>query len=94
MPTPLTDAQLNAISDALRGGNKIEAIKLHREATGLGLKEAKDEIEVIEAGLREKFPDQFPAANKAGGQGKGCLGAVVFLLATGVGAAIWWSTRA
>lgn len=26
-------------------GKKIEAIKLHREQTGLGLKEAKDEVE-------------------------------------------------
>ena len=94
MPTPpLTDAQLNAISDALRAGNKIEAIKLHRKATGLGLKEAKDEVEAIEAGLRGKFPDQFPA--KA--QGKGCLGAVVVLLATGACGATalgWWLSRA
>ena len=58
MATPvLTDAQLNAIADALRAGNKIQAIKLHRNATGLGLKEAKEEVEAIEAGLREKFPD-------------------------------------
>lgn len=76
MSAPLTDAQLNAISDALRGGNKIAAIKLHREATGLSLKETKDEIEAIEAGLREKFSDQFPAPSQAGG--KGCLGAAAF----------------
>jgi len=55
-----TDAQMNAIAEALRAGNKIEAIKLHRGATGLGLKESKDEIEAIEAGLRTKFPEQFP----------------------------------
>jgi ribosomal protein L7/L12 len=30
---------------ALVGGNKIEAIKLVREHTGLGLKEAKDLVE-------------------------------------------------
>jgi hypothetical protein len=88
--SPLTDAQLNAISDALRAGNKIQAIKLHRKATGLGLKESKDEVEAIEAGLREKFPDQFPA--KA--QGKGCLGVVAALLATGVTALGWWLGRA
>jgi ribosomal protein L7/L12 len=34
-----------AIVDAIRRGSKIEAIKLYREATGLGLKEAKDYIE-------------------------------------------------
>jgi hypothetical protein len=93
MPSPsLTDAQLNAISDALRAGNKIEAIKLHRDATGLGLKEAKDEIEAVEADLRAKFPDQFPA--KASGGKGGCLGLVVFGLATALAGLGWWITSA
>jgi ribosomal protein L7/L12 len=34
---------------ALAGGQKIEAIKLLREATGLGLKEAKDAVDAAEA---------------------------------------------
>ncbi len=34
-----------AVLAALQAGNKVEAIKLLREATGLGLKEAKDAIE-------------------------------------------------
>ncbi|MCU0792348.1 MAG: ribosomal protein L7/L12 [Opitutaceae bacterium] len=85
----LTDAQLNSISDALRAGDKIAAIKLHREVTGLGLKEAKDEIEAIEAGLRAKFPDQFPVKPA----GKGCLGLVVFGLATSFAALGWWAAR-
>ena len=34
---------------ALAGGNKIEAIKLVREHTGLGLKEAKELIERLQA---------------------------------------------
>jgi ribosomal protein L7/L12 len=33
------------IQDALRRGNKIEAIKYYRELTGVGLAEAKDAIE-------------------------------------------------
>lgn len=33
-------------------GKKIEAIKLYREMTGLGLKEAKDAVEGIEKGLQ------------------------------------------
>jgi len=33
------------IQEALRSGNKIEAIKLYREVTGLGLAEAKEAIE-------------------------------------------------
>lgn len=87
----LTDAQMNAIADALRAGNKIEAIKLHRAATGSGLKESKDEIEAIEAGLRAKFPEQFPAKPAAG---KGCLGLVVLGLATGLAGLGWWISRA
>ena len=92
MPTPsLTDAQMNAIADALRAGNKIAAVKLHREATGLGLKESKDEIEAIEAGLREKFPEQFPAKPTASGKGKGgCLGLVVFGLAAALAGLGYW----
>lgn len=34
-----------AIDACLRSGNKIEAIKLYRERTGIGLKEAKDAVE-------------------------------------------------
>ena len=36
---------------ALRSGNKIEAIKLQRERTGLGLAEAKHAVEEIERRL-------------------------------------------
>ena len=36
------------VVDALRRGNKIQAIKHYREATGIGLKEAKDFIEDVQ----------------------------------------------
>jgi Ribosomal protein L7/L12 C-terminal domain len=36
------------IQDALRHGNKIEAIKLYREMTGVGLAEAKNVIDKAE----------------------------------------------
>jgi hypothetical protein len=90
MPSP-TDAQLDAITAALRAGNKIEAIKLHRQATGFGLKESKDEVEAIEASLRTKFPEQLPAKPAAG---KGCLGVLVFGLATAVAGLGWWIAQA
>lgn len=38
------------IGDLLAGGQKIEAIKELREATGLGLAEAKDVVEALERG--------------------------------------------
>jgi hypothetical protein len=37
-----------AVVEALRSGKKIEAIKYYREATAVGLKEAKDFIEETE----------------------------------------------
>lgn len=39
------------IRDFLRQGNKIEAIKIYRKATGLGLREAKDAIDAMEQKL-------------------------------------------
>jgi Ribosomal protein L7/L12 C-terminal domain len=36
------------IVQALRAGRKIEAIKLYRQASGVGLKEAKDYVEEVE----------------------------------------------
>jgi Ribosomal protein L7/L12 C-terminal domain len=42
------------IAEAMRNGKKILAIKLQRETSGMGLKEAKDFIEDVErrAGMR------------------------------------------
>lgn len=49
------------IGRALAAGNKIEAIKLYREATGLGLKESKDAIEAwVATGGEEIEPDGWP----------------------------------
>lgn len=39
---PQTEA---AINDAMARGNKIEAIKIIREATGMGLKESKEAVD-------------------------------------------------
>jgi ribosomal protein L7/L12 len=36
------------IAEAVRAGQIIEAIKLHRESTGVGLKEAKDFVEAVQ----------------------------------------------
>lgn len=39
------------IQEALRRGNKIEAIKIYRELTGVGLAEAKQAIDGMESRL-------------------------------------------
>ena len=73
------DKQLARLTDALFAGQKIEAIKIYRERTGCGLKEAKVEIEALEANLREQHPEKFPAQRKAGG---GCAGAILAMMVT------------
>jgi len=46
------------IAASLRSGRKIEAIKRYRELHGVGLKEAKDAVEAIQAG--KPFPTPEP----------------------------------
>jgi hypothetical protein len=65
--------------DLLRRGEKIEAIKLYRERTGAGLKEAKDAVEAL--GARHGIQPQ-PL------DGPGCLMVIAVLLAMAVVAAI------
>ena len=52
MDTPLTPEQLERIREAALAGNKIQAIKLYREATNLGLAESKQAVEDLEAHWR------------------------------------------
>ena len=66
-PTP---EQMDAIADALAANRKIEAIKIYREATGKGLKDSKEFIEVLIPKLREEDPEKFAALGKS--QGGGC----------------------
>ncbi len=44
---PPTIQQLQDIKQSIFAGRKIEAIKLYREETGLGLKESKDAVEQL-----------------------------------------------
>ncbi len=41
------DALPTALYDALARGKMIQAIKIYRETTGVGLKEAKDAVEAL-----------------------------------------------
>ncbi len=79
----LSQETVDAITAALFAGNKIEAIKLYRSASGQGLKESKDFVEAIELRLREQSPEKFskPA-------GSGCMGVALVAIVVGVGAAI------
>jgi ribosomal protein L7/L12 len=53
--------QFDKIRELVRSGNKIEAIKIYRGLTGVGLKEAKDAVEALAAGQ----PVQGPALDRA-----------------------------
>jgi ribosomal protein L7/L12 len=44
------EAFMARLAVELGAGRKIEAIKLYRERTGVGLKEAKDAVEALERG--------------------------------------------
>lgn len=43
-------ARIKEVVELVRASKKIEAIKLYREITGMGLKESKDAVDAIEAG--------------------------------------------
>ena len=51
------DALPPDVIEALNAGNKIEAIKLLRGHTGLGLKEAKDWVDHLERGGSAHVPE-------------------------------------
>lgn len=82
----LTDQQRQQVNAEIFGGRKIEAIKLYREATGDGLKEAKDAVEEIEKDLRQREPDKF--AKPAGKSGCMSVVAVVAVVALVASAAL------
>ena len=80
---PTDSAKWSEVDALLKEGNKIEAIKVHREATGLGLKESK---EAVEKRLRELANVQpgILEANKGG-----CMG-VVLMAVSLASLAIGW----
>jgi len=85
-PTSLLSGERMAtISGHLFQGRTIEAIKLYREWTGAGLKEAKDQVEALETSLRAKAPARFGPATKRGG----CLGSAALLTLCAVLVICW-----
>jgi hypothetical protein len=89
------------IRDLLREGRKIEAIKEARAAGYLGLAEAKDYVEALEAGIRPPSSpagpfgptvrEEEPRRRRSGGCGCGGCLVLLFLLAA---AAVWGSSWA
>ena len=73
------------MTDFIFAGQKIAAIKMYKEATGLGLKESKQFIDALEKQLREECPENFAHAAKTGCS----VVAVGVLLALVAGVAGW-----
>lgn len=59
MTDELTSEQLTHVSNALYAGNKIEAIKLYRTATGKDLKDSKEAVEKLAMALEAKNRAMF-----------------------------------
>lgn len=87
MNNPNPEDQADRVKSALFAGRKIEAIKLYREQTGVGLAEAKTAVEKLEEELRASTPASF-----ANPPSKGCTGAAVVLVGI-VGAVSWLLIR-
>lgn len=67
----------DAVLQAIEAGRKIEAIRLLREQTGLGLKEAKDEVDRL---VRERRSDYAPMPEQGGAGALIKLAAIVLIL--------------
>ncbi len=77
MASQLTDEQTAKIAEQLAAGRKIEAIKLHREATGLGLKESKEFVDALIPQLKAQDPEKYSKLDAAG---KGCASVILIVL--------------
>ncbi|MEW4487779.1 ribosomal protein L7/L12 [Thalassoglobus sp. JC818] len=76
------DAQRQAVLEEIRKGRKLQAIKIYRDYSGVGLKEAKEFIEQLTEQLKKEDPTFVPKGNA------GC-GAAALLLVAGVCGCIW-----
>ena len=84
-----TQEQIEQIASELELGRKVEAIKIYREVTGQGLKEAKEFIEALIPKLQEMDPEKY--AKVSGSEATGC--ASVILLCIGLTSALVWVTQ-
>jgi len=86
-PLGLTHEKRSAVMEAIRRKQKIEAIKIYREATGLGLAESKEAVEAMEAwrGAAEGSPEfqertPLPHWDPVAKKKSGCFGMIAVLI--------------
>ena len=85
MPNSLPEAETLALKELILRGRKIEAIKRLRASTGLGLRDAKNAIEAMEASLHKDFPEKLTVGPKH----SGCLGSIALIGLGGIALAYW-----
>ena len=82
------------VLNALRGGDRIDAVRRLREATGLGLKEAKDLVEAHEAGGAgsggRRSSTTAPMPTVVSGRSGVGIGPILALLLVAAALAAWW----
>src|SRR6267142_1246397 len=92
MNEQIPESQATQIREFVFAGRKIEAIKLLRQSTGLGLADAKTVVEKLEEELRQSSPEKF-TARKSGCTvrvGMFLVGLLIVLMA----AHAWGASRA
>ena len=84
---------MDRINQALFQGQLIEALKIYRQTTHEGLKEAKDFVEALETRLRSEVPEKFTAPPRKPMElhAGGCLLSLA-LIAAVAGALAWLLT--
>lgn len=67
MINELSPEKTQGIHAAIYAGNKIEAIKLYRLATGMDLKDSKEAVEKLSMELEAANPAMFARQRRQGG---------------------------
>lgn len=76
----MTPEQEQEIRALIAKGNKIEAIKLYREAMGVGLKEAKDWVDKESGTPASNFAERRKPVDAAKKVSTGCTSVVLCLI--------------
>jgi len=86
MADELTHEQIEDIGNSLASGRKIEAIKIYREATGKGLKEAKEFIDALVPELLKQNPEKYAKLSQSTA---GCASVILFCIGLTTASIIW-----
>jgi ribosomal protein L7/L12 len=70
--------QMDMILDAIRNGQKLQAVKLHKESSGSSLKESKEFVERLMNQLQIDDPASAPASS-------GCASVILLIVVLGSG---------